>query len=446
MQVVADLHLHSRYSRAVSRRMDLTMMAKTAAEKGIDLLSAADWTHPVWFKEIAGQLVEKSSGMYGLKEGVSEIQAVRFLLGTEISSIYKQGDRIRRIHNLIFAPDFPAAEKISQALRKRGANLGSDGRPIVGLSSHDVLELVLNASEGVFLIPCHVWTPHFGLYGSASGFNSIEEAFGDLSQYIYGIETGLSSDPEMNWQVPELDDRSILSFSDAHSAPKMGREATVFELEQLSFPNLRSAINRHSGQQDKNHIVYTIEFYPEEGKYHYSGHRSCQVSLGPDQILEQGNSCPVCHRRLTEGVFFRVQQVAGKERLEHSQKKNNQAGLVWYTDPGHNHPPFVRLVQLLEIIAEVEGVGVGSKRVHKTYEEMIKILGPELHILLNMPLTDIETKAGGQIAEAIAKVRSNDIVIKPGFDGEYGIVKIWVDEAEKEQAARQNTPQMSLDI
>lgn len=433
MRVFADLHLHSRYSRAVSSSMGLQTMAQTATEKGIDLLSAADWTHPLWLKEIKEQLTEAGEGVYTLRQSAKDKAQSRepaFVLSTEIACIYKQNDKLRRIHTLVFAPDFTVVERINKALLQRGANLSSDGRPIVGLSVHDLYELVLEASPEAFMIPCHVWTPHFGLYGSASGFDSIEEAFGDLSEYIYAIETGLSSDPAMNWEVLELRDHSIVSFSDAHSLPKMGRELTALELSALSFPKLKAAINRASGQQEQNHIVSTVEFYPEEGKYHYSGHRSCKVRFGPDEIRERGTTCPVCGRRLTEGVFLRVQQVSGKTTFTHPVIKSDEHGVTWYTDLTGHHLPYVKLVPLLEVVAEAVGTRVQSKKAQQLYEKLIRDVGSELAILLKMPLEQISRTGGEHVAEAVAKVRSGDIVIQPGFDGEYGTVSIWPEQHE----------------
>jgi uncharacterized protein (TIGR00375 family) len=445
MQYFADLHLHSRYSRAVSQQMNLTATAKAASEKGIDLLSAADWTHPLWLKEITTQLEEAGEGVYRLKQRTDsgEQREPVFVLATEIACIYKQADKLRRIHTLVFAPDFAAVAAINQALIRRGANLSSDGRPIIGLSVHDLLELVLEASDEAFLIPCHVWTPHFGLYGSASGFASIEEAFGDLSGSIYAIETGLSSDPAMNWEVPELYNRSIVSFSDAHSLPKMGRELTAFELEVLDFPHLKAAVNRASSEQEHNHIVSTVEFYPEEGKYHYSGHRNCKVRLGPEEIREQGTTCPVCGRRLTEGVFLRVQQVAGTANFANPETKIDDHGVTWYTDPKQHHPPYVKLVPLLEVVAEAVGTRVQSKKAQQLYGKMLSQLGSELTILLRAELVRISEVGGERISEAITKVRSGAIVINPGFDGEYGKVSIW---SEQEKAQQDTPPQLGLDL
>jgi len=444
MKFVADLHLHSKYSRAVSPSMTLHVMAQYARQKGIDILTASDFTHPVWFKEIKEQLVEAGEGVYKLKTDNEKLKTIHFLLSTEISSIYKQGDKLRRIHNLVFVPSLEVAEKVNFELLKRGCNVSADGRPIVGISAKNLLEMLLAIDERCLLIPCHVWTPHFGVYGSASGFDSLDEAFGDLAKYVYGIETGISSDPGMNWEIKELMNRSILSFSDAHSAPKMGREATVFELEKVTYENIRRAIMRDTTQ--KNTIVYTLEFYPEEGKYHFSGHRNCKVAQGPDEIRAGGNICPVCNRRLTEGVLFRVQQVADSALLDRVAKHNNTQGLRWYTDKRGIQPPYVKMVPLLEVVAESLGMGVGGKRVQALYDKVCLELGSELDILMKMPLDEIESVGGENLVEAITKVRGGDIAIIPGYDGEYGKVQIWDVPLSTSRRKLENKAQLKLEF
>lgn len=446
MQVVTDLHLHSKYSRAVSPQMTLPVMADHARQKGFDLLTASDFTHPLWFKEMQTLLQEAGEGVYTLPETeeTKGAKKVFFMLSTEISSIYKHGDKLRRIHNLIFVPSLSVAEKVIEALNKRGCNLTADGRPIVGLSSRDLLEMILSIDARCFLIPCHVWTPHFGIYGSASGFDSLEEAFGDLAPQIYGIETGLSSDPDMNWQVTELMNRTILSFSDAHSAPKMSREATVFDLESISYENVRQAIMRLSTKSNtKNKIAYTLEFYPEEGKYHFSGHRNCKVVLGPEEIREKGVTCPVCKRRLTEGVFMRVEQLSDPTLLGRAVPKVNAQGLKWYTDKLGIQPPYVKLVPLLEIVAEGMRSTVMSQKSKNMFAMLCAKLDSELNVLLHADLADIEKISNEQIAEGIQKVRAGDIAIDPGFDGEFGKVKIWEEGALKKEPPR---AQLRLDI
>lgn len=475
MQIVADLHLHSRYSRAVSQDMVLPTMARMAALKGINLLTASDWTHPLWFKEIQMQLDEVENGIYALKSQIANSKRqtnpknqnsnnntiTKFLLSTEIASIFKQGGKLRRIHNLVFAPNFSVAEKISNALRKRGCNLSSDGRPIIGLSSRELLELILGIDERAFLIPCHVWTPHFGMYGSASGFDSIIESFGDMGKYIYGIETGLSSDPDMNWQIPELATRSILSFSDAHSPLKMGREATIFvskngisndparsearhgrqfPISNFSFGDIRLAIMRRS---PKLRVGYTVEFYPEEGKYHFSGHRNCSISYGPEDIEKNGNICPKCKRKLTEGVLVRVQQLAGDSFNLNALEKKNNYKLKWFTDPAGKHPPYVKMVPLLEVIAEAMGSSVASIKVKEMYYKICQNVAPELDILLKTQIEKIRKSVGDRIAEGVEKVREGNIFIEPGYDNLYGVVKIW-HEREVEKIEVNEEEQMVL--
>jgi uncharacterized protein (TIGR00375 family) len=421
--------------------MLLPVMSQVAKEKGLDILTVSDWTHPLWMKEIKSQIEEAGEGIYRLKDQANRGEKeTLFIFTTEISSIFKQNDKLRRIHNLIFAPTLQVAEKITAELQKRGANVSSDGRPIIGLSSKQLLELVLQADDKAMLIPCHVWTPHFGMYGSASGFDSIEESFGDLSEYIYGIETGLSSDPEMNWEIEELKNRSILSFSDAHSQAKMGREATVMELERADYPSIRDAIRRPMTKKGNSKIVYTIEFYPEEGKYHFTGHRDCKVSRDPDEVAKKGVICPVCHRKMTEGVLKRVQTLAGDTYSPRATARNNEMRLKWLVDKDKTHPPFVKMVPLLEIVAESMESTVMSQKVKDQYQSVVSSLGTEIDVLLKIPVAEIRSRFGAKLAEGIQKVRKGDLLIIPGFDNQYGIVKIWGDN----EAPPPETDQMSL--
>ena len=428
--IVADLHLHSKYSRAVSPSMMPPVMSMVGKQKGLDLLATGDWTHPLWFREIKNYLTEAEEGLYKIKSPAPDQEKTRFLLSVEIANIYTQAGKGRRIHNVVFVPSFETAEKVNRELMKRGFNLTSDGRPILGLSSKHLLELILSIDERSLLIPAHIWTPWFGMYGVQSGFRSLQESFEELTKYIYGIETGLSSDPEMNWEIEELDTRSILSFSDAHSPAKMGREATVFELESLSYESIRQAImrpskkNQESGSTNQeNKVLYTIEFYPEEGKYHYSGHRNCGITMTPEEQRETKGICPVCKRHVTDGVMRRVQELANEDPRAIS--KANTVGLKWYVDPKKKHPPFVKLVPLNEIIAEALGRPVASPKVKVLFDSLTKELDSELHVLLRAPIEEIATVAGDRVAEGVEKVRTGSIVIKPGYDGVYGVVKIW---------------------
>jgi len=465
MEFVADLHLHSKYSRAVSPQMMLPEMAKWAAKKGINLLTTGDWTHPLWLRSIKRELEEAGEGVYKIKTPAfakasagkqnSKVEDVRLILTTEIASIFKQREKLRRIHNLIFAPSIETAEKINKELLGRSCNLSSDGRPIIGLSSKNLLEMLLNIDKKIILIPCHAWTPHFGIYGSASGFDSIKESFEDLSNYIYGVETGISSDPWMNWQIKELKNRSILSFSDAHSLPKMGRETTVFNIEKsldtLTYTDIGKAIISQMKMEDKKwmrensaRVAYTIEFYPEEGKYHYTGHRNCKVIKSPQQIKESGNTCPVCSRKLTEGVMYRVQQLAGQAEFKIYNSELDENGVNWIKDPRNIHPPFVKLVPLNEIVAESISSPVGSEKVKIKFDELCLEFGSEINILLKTPIQGLLKAAGEKIAEGVAKVRQGDIFIEPGFDGEYGKVKIWGEKPAVEISSGIQEDQLGL--
>lgn len=446
MKVVTDLHLHSRYARAVSQQMVLPVISEWAALKGIDIVSTGDWTHPLWFKELQAQLEEAAPGLFSLRVTgpVAPSSHPLFLLSTEVAAIYSQGGKGRRIHMLIFAPSLTAVEKINKKLTRRGANLFSDGRPILGMSARDVTQIVFETDERCLVIPAHAWTPWFSLYGSMSGFDSIEECFGDMAQFVYGIETGLSSDPAMNWRVADLDNRAILSFSDAHSPAKLGREATVFELPEVSYEGIRQAIIGNGNETsivkrktlnvtetgvvtDKRltlpHISHTIEFYPEEGKYHFTGHRDCNVRQTPEETKELGSICPVCKRPLTVGVMHRVEQLA---KMENGNWKleNDQYGVRWIKHP-NNRPQYVTMVPLLEILSEAIGSLTTSQRVISEYKKLTELVGNEFFVLLQTKSEEIERVSGWKIREALEKVRSGNIVVEPGYDGVFGKVKIW---------------------
>lgn len=440
---VADLHLHSSYARATSRNLNFDTLVEWAKLKGVNLLSSADFTHPIWWQETKKVLRESSSlGFY-------EYGGVSFVLGTEISCIYTQGGSQRRIHCLLFFPEKNNVDKFNTNLSQK-ANLQSDGRPILGLSAKQLLELALSVNEKAIFIPAHVWTPWFSLYGSNSGFDSIEECFGDLAKYVYAVETGLSSDPEMNWRIKELDTKSIVSFSDLHSVQKMGREATVFDTEfnydgllaalksaQITDQSIFSVSNsreisrleltqhksslgivkskKTNPQPVSGKIALTVEFFPEEGKYHYTGHRNCKVRHSPDQSDRLGFICPKCKRKLTVGVMHRVEELADKNRSEGYKPENR--------------PPFKRLVPLLEILTEVFGVQTASQKVLNEYYRLVKTFGSELAILLKVSLEDIEKEVSVfKIVESIKRVRQGNILVDPGYDGVYGTVKIWPDQ------------------
>ena len=396
MKFVADLHLHSAYARATSKSLNFDTFSQWAKLKGIGLLSSADFTHPVWFKETKSKLVPLGNGLY-------HYDSVKYMLGSEISCIYTQGGKVRRIHCLLYLPSIEDVEKFNSTLGKR-ANLSADGRPIIGLSAKELLALALEVSEKAILIPAHVWTPWFSLYGSNSGFDSIEECFGDLSKYIYAIETGLSSDPAMNWRIKDLDNKSIVSFSDAHSVPKMGRELTIFDTD-LSYDGVLEALK-------KERISMTIEFFPEEGKYHFTGHRNCNIHHSPEETANKGTMCPNCQRQLTVGVMHRVDILADDSRKE---------GYV-----AKSRPKYKSLVPLQEIISEAIGAPVTSDKVKSVYNLLTKEFSSEMSVLLKEAIQDIEkVSKNSRIADGIDRVRKGNIVIEPGYDGVFGIVKIW---------------------
>ncbi|MBU0618712.1 endonuclease Q family protein [Patescibacteria group bacterium] len=437
MKITADLHLHSKYSRAVSPRMSVFEMARWGSKKGIDLLGTADITHPLWLKELEANLEEADEGTYQLKAGAqNSAPGVKFVLAGEISSIYSQGGKGRRIHNLIIVPSFSVVKKINSQLLARGCNLMSDGRPIIGLSSMDLAELVFGVSDDCLIVPCHVWTPWFSLYGSKSGFDSIEECFGPWADKIYAIETGLSSDPAMNWRIKDLENRSIISCSDAHSPEKLGREATIFKFrnkesesggQKFSYQDLAGAIK----QDPKSNwqIAYTIEFYPEEGKYHYSGHRKCGIRHSPDETEQKGALCPTCGKELTLGVMHRVQELA--DRKVKIKKQANKENLVGYFDVSNpKRPPYVMLVPLIEIIAEAIDAGTQTQKAQSLYHQLVDRFKSEFSILMEIDLKAIKNLVGERVAEGVAKVRQGDIVVDPGYDGVFGVVSIWPKEGK----------------
>ncbi len=435
MELIADLHLHSKYSRAVSQQMVIPEIAKWAKKKGIELVGTGDWTHPLWLRELKENLIEDSEGVYRLRVAGYGLEKVKFLLCTEISSIYSQEGKVHRIHNLVLAPNFAAVEKINEGLRRAGVNLFADGRPTTGLTCPQLCELVFSASKDCLVVPAHAWTPWFSLYGSRSGFDSINECFGKYTSQIYAVETGLSSDPAMNWRIGELEKRAIVSFSDAHSPSRLGREATVFVFEKtvFSFKDIVKAIKEQK-------IAYTIEFYPEEGKYHYTGHRNCGIRQAPQQTKKLGTTCPVCGKPLTIGVMHRVEQLATVKSKPQMIKLKTGVKLI--SNEGKNRPPYVMLVPLLEILAEALNAGFSSQSVLNEYNKLIDSFGSEFAVLLEASIEKIGKVSGEKVAEGIKKVRGGEIVVEPGYDGVFGTVKIWPEG--KDVVRVEDQGQMSL--
>ena len=412
MRFHADLHVHSKYSRATSKDADLEHLAYWARKKGIAVVATGDFTHPTWRAELKRKLVPAEPGLFRLnghieKEIAGTLPAggepIRFMLSVEVSTIYKKGDLTRKIHHLLYAPDFDAADRIAARLARIG-NIAADGRPILGLDSRDLLEIALDSGPDTFLVPAHIWTPWFAVLGSRSGFDSIAACYGDLSQHIFAVETGLSSDPPMNWRISFLDRYRLVSNSDAHSPGKLGREATVFDTE-LSYFALRRALETGHG------YVGTVEFFPEEGKYHLDGHRKCGVRLTPRETLENDRRCPVCGEPVTIGVLHRVEALA--DRAEAQATPPPSAGEV------------LNLVPLPEILSEIAGSGPSSQKVERSYERLVSSLGPELAILEGVPLEDIARAESSLLSEAISRLRAGRVIREAGYDGEYGMIRLF---------------------
>ena len=408
MKMIADLHIHSRFSMATSKEGTPENLDFWARKKGISLIGTGDFTHPVWREELKERLVSEGNGLYRLRdEYVKEEsrkfpgEGTRFVVSGEISSIYKKNGKTRKVHNVILLPSLEAADAMAQRLEKIG-NIHSDGRPILGLDSHDLLEMMLDVCPEGILIPAHIWTPHFSVLGAKSGFDSVEECFKELAPYIHALETGLSSDPAMNWRISKLDRYQLVSNSDAHSPSKLGREANLLDID-CSYEGLYRAIQTGEGLEG------TVEFFPEEGKYHFDGHRKCGVSLSPVEAERLGGICPVCGKKLTMGVDHRVEQLA--DRAEGFVKKDGKK--------------YESLVPLPEVISACMGYSTASKKVQGCFEQMIQTLGTEFDILRNVPSEDIKSCAGERIAEGIENVRTGNVKRIPGYDGEYGKIELF---------------------
>ena len=402
MMYLADLHLHSQYARGCSKSLTLENLAKWAGFKGIELLAAGDFTHSARFSEISETLTESGDGLLGYG-------GVRFILGTEVNCNAPQGGRSRRTHILAFVPSLHAAAQVKDRLGRHG-KLDSDGRPTIHLTPRDLLELLIDVDERCFVIPAHAWTPWFGVFGSKSGFDSLEECFEDLTSRVFAVETGLSGDPAMHWRVPDLDNVAIVSFSDAHSLPKMGRELTAFH-GPMTYDGLVDSLK--SGG-----VAYTVEFFPESGKYHHSGHRKCGVRLSPDEVREGGTQCSVCGRQVTLGVLERVEQLATRDVSITVDGEGFVGGVA-------GRPPYRMMVPLEQILSEAIGKGVNTKAVQSVWANLVEGLGSEMSVLMESSLDDIERAGGETVAEGIDRVRRGEVSISPGYDGEYGKVSVW---------------------
>jgi len=411
MEFIADFHIHSKYSRATSKDMDVKHLAEWARLKGITLMGTGDFTHHLWLEELKNNLEDLGNGLF-------KYQDIYFILTSEISSIYSKNNRGYRIHNMIFAPSFKTVDKINETLSRRG-NLASDGRPILGLDAAELARIVFDIDENCMVVPGHIWTPWFSLFGSMSGFDRIEDCFEKETPKIFALETGLSSDPAMNWRLSALDKFTLISNSDSHSPQKIGREANVFNCE-MDYKTIREVLKT----KDKKRFLYTIEFFPEEGKYHYDGHRLCGVRWSPKETKAHNGKCPKCGKSVTVGVVNRVEHLA--DRPEGFQPQNAI--------------PFKNLIPLDEIIAEAKGMGKASLAVEKDYRAAIAKFGTEFEILLFAAKEEILKGLPPKIAQGVLRVREGKVNIKAGFDGEYGTISIF-GEDEKES---KNEQQLSL--
>lgn len=407
---IADLHIHSKFSRATSLDMVIPRIAEYCKLKGIRLVSTGDFTHPEWLAMLKLELKPNGRGLFLYNE-------TYFMLSTEVNNIYTRKGELRRIHNLIFSPSFEDVEKINSYLGCYG-NLKADGRPTLTLDSKDMLEKILEISPDSYLVPSHIWTPWFSLFGANSGFDSIKECFDTLADKIFALETGLSSDPAMNWRLSALDNYTLISNSDAHSPSRIGREANVFNCA-LDYFEIKEILKK----KDKTRFLYTIEFFPEEGKYHFDGHRKCNVRLAPKESILNNDLCPVCGRRLTVGVLHRVESLADREE-----------GFI-----PEDSIPFKNLVPLEEIIAKSLGMGRDTALVKNKYLSLVKNLGGEFSVLLSAPIAEIEKHSDSRIAQGVEKVRKGELTVLPGYDGVFGTIKIFGEElaGEKEKQDEQ---------
>ena len=403
---IADLHIHSKYSRATSKDMEVLSLYKWAKVKGIKVLGTGDFTHPYYLNDLKTHLEPAANGLFKLR---GEGEDVYFMLTTEVNNIFSAKGKERKIHTLIFAPSFKVVEKINARLSQY-TDLSIDGRPTLPFSAKELVKIVLDISEDCLIVPAHAWTPWYGIFGSKSGFDSIEECFEEESRYIYAIETGLSSDPSMNWRLSSLDHITLISNSDAHSPSKIGREANIFHCNLDYYEIINTIKNK-----DRNRLIATIEFYPAEGKYHFDGHRKCNIVFSPQETKRHNYICPVCGKRLTVGVMHRIESLANRPS---GHRPNNAI-------------PEIHLVPLEQIISEALGVQTTTKAVQEEYKRLVSIGGSEFEILLKLSIEELSRFVPPRILEGISRVREGKLFIKPGFDGVYGKIKIF-DSEEKQ--------------
>jgi DNA helicase-2/ATP-dependent DNA helicase PcrA len=431
MELVVDLHIHSHYSRATSKQMNTEDLYKWGKIKGINIIGTGDFTHPDYFAELREKLEPAEPGLFTLKPQYANAHdaelpdsvrnnLIRFVLTVEISNIYKRHDKVRKVHNLIIVPDFETAAEINHQLSKIG-NIKSDGRPILGMDSKDLLQITLDSHPDSLFVPAHIWTPWFSIFGSKSGFDTLEEAFGELADKIVAIETGLSSDPYMNWRIKELQGKTIISNSDAHSPQKLGREANVINAN-LSYQDIIGAVRTNDER-----FVGTIEFYPEEGKYHNDGHRICNISFSPQETKKHNGICPVCSKPLIIGVQNRVDSLANLPVNSHSKNGDYKTSKT-----------IEYIVPLCEMIAEMKGVkSSNAASVIKGYEKLYSKFGDEFSMLRKIPVNEFKENGFEEIGEAIERMRKGEVFVTPGYDGVFGVIKVFASSGEKSKVAGQ---------
>lgn len=413
MRFIADLHLHSKHSRATSPEMDLEHITEWAKVKGLELLGTGDFTHPAWFKELRFKLESNGKGLYRYK-------GVHFMPTAEVNTIFTKDGRTRKVHHVIAAPSLEVATEVSNHLKKYG-DLSIDGRPILPIYASRLAEIVFGISPECMLIPAHVWTPHFSVFGSNSGFDRIEDCYEEHTDKIFALETGLSSDPPMNWRLSALDRYALISCSDAHSPSKLGREAVVFDCE-LDYREIRQALK----EKDPKKLKATIEFFPEEGKYHYDGHRACGKRLTPREAVKHGNKCPLCGKKISPGVLHRVEELADRRAGERPE----------------NAIDYISLVPLEEIIAAALEVGTGTQTVSREYRQLVARFGNEFTVLMDANESEMLEVAQEKVAQGIAAVRRGQVHVEPGYDGEYGKIELFGPKTKKQTGGKKE--QMEL--
>lgn len=404
MKFAADFHIHSKYSRATSPEMNIESLARWAKIKGISLLATGDFTHYLWLNELKEKLKPKNNGLF-------EYEGVNFILTAEVSNNFYRNGVSKRIHNIIIAPSFETVDKINKALEPSGS-LVSDGRPMLSLEAKELVKIVLKIDKDCLIIPAHAWTPWFSILGSVGGFDSVEECFEEEAKNIFALETGLSSDPSMNWRLSKLDKYCLISNSDSHSPSRIGREANIFD-SKIDYKEIMEVIKT----KDSKRFLYTVEFFPEEGKYHYDGHRNCGVRFSPEQTKKNKGLCSKCGKKVTVGVMNRVDKLADRE--------------IGFTPPGAI--PFKNMIPLDQIIADCRGKAANTVGVEREYQAIIQKLGSEFDILFKIANEELIKNLPAQIAGGIIKVREGKVNILPGYDGEYGTIKIFDQEGEKEK-------------